>query len=169
MQLEVVLRALSMLSGDAEALRHTEEGMDANAVSPLSLLALLLLPLGAALGLPWWLLLLWLLTTRVSPVAVTRLLPLSPLLWLLLPLLCFCLLPWLPAPLLLLCWGCCLRARLALALLLVFVLGAWDTPAPEVAELPQLGSFCRLGAGSRKAGIRLPLLCRLSSLLRSEV
>lgn len=128
-----------LLSGDSDALRHTEEGIDANAVSPLSLLALLLPPLLAApsLGLPWWLLLLWLLTTRVRPVAVTRLLS-AWLLWL--PVLA-CgsfLLPGLPAAMLsvlaevlvLLCWGsCALRparaaARMALALRLMLLLRA---------------------------------------------
>lgn len=71
-QLEVVLRALSMLSGVREPLLKSEEGMEAKAVWPLSLLALLqrllLLPARAwLLGEPWWLLLLWLLTMRVRP------------------------------------------------------------------------------------------------------
>lgn len=70
-QLEVVLRALSMLSGVREPLLNSEEGMEANAVCPLSLLALLLQRLlllsTGLLGEPWWLLLLWLLTMRVRP------------------------------------------------------------------------------------------------------
>ena len=62
--LDAVLKALSMLSGETDPLGQIEDGRDANAVWPLSLLALLL---PAAVGLPWWLLLLWLLTTRVRP------------------------------------------------------------------------------------------------------
>jgi hypothetical protein len=57
-----VLNALTILSGVTDPLGHKEAGIDAKAVCPLSLLPLLLLRL------PWWLLLLWLLTTRVNPV-----------------------------------------------------------------------------------------------------
>jgi hypothetical protein len=50
--LDAVLKALSMLSGETDPLGKTEDGRDANAVCPLSLLALLLLLLPAAVGLP---------------------------------------------------------------------------------------------------------------------
>jgi hypothetical protein len=176
-QLDVVLNALSILSGEAEL--WIIEGIDANAVWPLSLLALLLPPLllglspCSARALPWWLLLLWLLTTRVSPGAATT--PLSTSLW---P--CMAVLVWI-----LLYCACCLCPASASAHgALVAGSAATDVvPGPLLLSgaerlsaaavgLPLLESSptVLVGGGCRKpAGMRLPLLCRLSSLLRGMV
>lgn len=175
-QLDVVLNALSMLSGEAEL--WTMEGIDANAVWPLSLLALLLLPLllgpspCSHLGLPCRLLLLWLLTTRVRPVAAKALL--SPSLLLLRAVLVLMLM--------LLCWPCCFclasaSAHEAFAPAALVVPGAlllsgaeWLRAAAVGLPLLESSPTVLVGGGCRKpAGMRLPLLCRLSSLLRGVV
>lgn len=143
--LDAVLKALSMLSGETDPLGQIEDGRDANAVWPLSLLALLLLLLlPAAVGLPWWLLLLWLLTTRVRPTA-----PDPPLLWVV-P----CL--QLPSPVLwlaLLPVHCTDRSPPAAPVEGSVTAGGGDASCVRLASEP-----AGLPEPSSSAGIRLPLL-----------